>query len=127
MIDYSKLPDTAMLDYIYETQDILQNLLDNRTIYFNKFSDLFIKEKIELIYCTGSGTSYHCAQSIRSFMSEVLQIPVLADYPRLIDNHVKTFNQKTMLIAISQSGESKSTIDTLNYMKKKRGNYRWLF
>lgn len=117
MIDYSKLSETAMMDYINETQDVLQNMLDNRVEYFKPFSDLFEKEEIKLIYCTGSGTSFHCAESTRAFMSDVLGVPVLADYPRLIDNFVKTFDQKTMLIAVSQSGESKSSIDTLKFMK----------
>ncbi len=114
MLDYTKLADTAMLDYVNETKSVLQNLLDNRKEYFKPFSELFLKEDIKQIICTGSGTSFHCAQSVREFMGRVLGIQILADYPRIIDLYFKKFYTKTMIIGVSQSGESKSTIQTLN-------------
>lgn len=118
MVDYSKLPKTAMWDYLNETHSVLQDLLDHRTEYFKPFSDLFQKEEIQEIICTGSGTSYHCAESVRGFMSEVLRIPVLADYPRLIENYVKVIDRKVLTIGVSQSGESKSTVSALLFMKR---------
>ncbi len=119
MIDYSKLSEDAMMQYINQTNDVLQELLNNRKDNTSEFVEIFKDKQFKRILITGSGTSYHCGESARPFMEEVLGLPVSVEYPRIVENSLRNIGNETVVFAISQSGESKSTIDAIKYLKEK--------
>lgn len=108
-----------MMQYIRQIQEVLQGLLDHRKVNTEAFVRLFKERKFRRVLITGSGTSYHCGESARPFMEEVLGIPVSAEYPRVVENSLINIGDETVAFTISQSGESKSTIDAINYLKDK--------
>lgn len=116
--DLKNMSEDAMFEYIKETPKVLQGLLDNRKNYTKEFVDNFVEKKYEKVILIGSGTSYHGSLSTRAFMERTLQIPVDANYPLLYKNFTSVFNQKTLVIGTSQGGESKSTIQGLDYSKE---------
>ena len=116
--DRSNLPEDAMLSYIRETPDVLQKILDERKEFSREFVEKFVREKYRKVILIGSGTSYHGGLSVRSLMEKVLNVTVDANYPLLFMNFTSVFDQKTLAIGISQSGESKSTLQGLEYARK---------
>ena len=115
--DLSQMSENAMFEYINETPAVLQNILDNRKEYTKEFVDNFVENKYEKMILIGSGTSYHGSLSTRAFIEKTLQIPVDANYPLLYMNFTSVFDRKTIVIGTSQGGESKSTINGLDYSK----------
>lgn len=116
--ELDKMSEDAMYEYIQETPKILQNILDHRKEYTKDFVKNFVENKYEKVILIGSGTSYHGSLSTRAFMERTLQIPVDANYPLLYINFTSVFNQKTLVIGTSQGGESKSTIQGLDYSRE---------
>ena len=113
-----QLSENAMFEYIKETPEVLEQILSNRKEITKPFISLFTEQEFERIIIIGSGTSYHGAASTKGFLERTLQIPVEAYYPILYTNQISVFNQKTLVIGISQGGESKSTIKGLEYSKE---------
>ncbi|SJZ38230.1 SIS domain-containing protein [Anaerorhabdus furcosa] len=117
MDNYDTISENAMLEYIHETPTVLKNILDNRKEYTKEFVDDFVENKYSKVIIIGSGTSYHGGLSSRAFMERTLKVTVDANYPLLYKNFTSVFNEKTVVIGISQGGESKSTIQGLEYSK----------
>ena len=116
--DRAKLPEDAMLNYIKETPSVLQNIVDGRKEYSREFTEKFVREQYKRVILIGSGTSYHGGLSVRSLMERILNVSVEAQYPLLFMNFTSVFDRKTLVIGISQSGESKSTLQGLEYARK---------
>ena len=115
--DLNKMSEDAMYEYILETPKVLQDILDGRKEYTKEFVANFVENKYEKVILIGSGTSYHGSLSTRAFIERTLKVPVDANYPLLYMNFNSVFNQKTLVIGTSQGGESKSTIQGLDYSK----------
>lgn len=115
--DLKKMSEDAMYEYIQETPKVLQNILDGRKEYTKDFVANFVENKYEKVILIGSGTSYHGSLSTRAFIERTLKVPVDANYPLLYMNFNSVFNQKTLVIGTSQGGESKSTIQGLDYSR----------
>lgn len=116
--DRANLPEDAMLNYIKETPSVLQHIVDGRKEYGREFAEMFVREQYKRVILIGSGTSYHGGLSVRSLMERILKVTVDANYPLLFMNFTTAFDQKTLVIGISQSGESKSTIQGLEYARE---------
>lgn len=114
---YDTLSENAMWEYINETRDVLKGILDNRKEYTKQFVDDFIANNYNKVVVIGSGTSYHGALSSRAFMERVMNKSVDANYPMLFKNFTTVLNKDTIVIGISQGGESKSTIQGLEFAK----------
>lgn len=115
--DYNKITENAMFEYIRETPSVLQGLLDHRKEYTKEFVDNFVENRYEKVILIGSGTSYHGSLSTRAFMERTLKVNVEANYPLSYMNFTSVFDRKTIVIGTSQGGESKSTIQGLDYSK----------
>lgn len=118
MDTYDKISENAMLEYIRETPAVLKNILDNRKEFTKAFVKDFVESKYNKIVLVGSGTSYHGGLSTRAFIEKTLQVTVDANYPLLYKNFTSVFEEKTIVIGISQGGESKSTIQALEFANK---------
>ena len=69
----------------------------------------------EDIFITACGTSWHAAQIGSYFLEDILKKPIKVEYASEFRYRNKSVNEKSLVIAISQSGE---TADTLAAIKK---------
>ena len=80
-------------------------------------SDLFSKvERIQIVAC---GTSLHAGRVAANWFSSIAELPCQIDYAseyRYRNPHV---DENSLLITISQSGETADTLAALNYAKEK--------
>ena len=110
---------------IYEQPDALLNTIDGRisgedvldNIFGLGSSELFKKvERIQVVAC---GTSLHAGRVAANWLSAIAELPCQIDYAseyRYRNPHV---DENSILITISQSGETADTLAALNYAKEK--------
>ena len=110
---------------IYEQPEAILNTLDGRVggddILDNIFglgsSELFSKvERIQIVAC---GTSLHAGRVAANWLSSIAELPCQIDYAseyRYRNPHV---DENSLLITISQSGETADTLAALRYAKEK--------
>ena len=110
---------------IYEQPQAILNTLDGRVggddvrddIFGIGSSELFKKVKrIQIVAC---GTSLHAGRVAANWLSAIAGIPTQVDYAseyRYRNPHV---DEDSLLVTISQSGETADTIAALRYAKKK--------
>ncbi len=110
---------------IYEQPDAVSNTIDGRiggedvldNIFGLGSSDLFSKVKrIQIVAC---GTSLHAGRVAANWFSSIAELPCQIDYAseyRYRNPHV---DEKSLLVTISQSGETADTLAALNYAKEK--------
>ena len=110
---------------IYEQPEAILNTLDGRVggddILDNVFglgsSELFAKVKrIQIVAC---GTSLHAGRVAANWLSSIAELPCQIDYAseyRYRNPHV---DENSLLITVSQSGETADTLAALRYAKEK--------
>ncbi|MDB2447642.1 glutamine--fructose-6-phosphate transaminase (isomerizing) [Gammaproteobacteria bacterium] len=110
---------------IYEQPEAVLNTIDGRiggedvldNIFGLGSSDLFSKvERIQIVAC---GTSLHAGRVAANWLSSIAELPCQIDYAseyRYRNPHV---DKNSLLITISQSGETADTLAALNYAKEK--------
>ena len=110
---------------IYEQPEAVSNTIDGRiggedvleNIFGLGSSDLFSKVKrIQIVAC---GTSLHAGRVAANWFSSIAELPCQIDYAseyRYRNPHV---DEKSLLLTISQSGETADTLAALNYAKEK--------
>ena len=110
---------------IYEQPEAVSNTIDGRiggedvldNIFGLGSSNLFSKVKrIQIVAC---GTSLHAGRVAANWFSSIAEIPCQIDYAseyRYRNPHV---DKNSLLITISQSGETADTLAALNYAKEK--------
>lgn len=103
-----------MYNYICETPEVLTHIIDNRKEITHEFVEEFKNKDIEQIYVIGSGTSYHAGLSAKNYLEEVLNLKVFCMYPTQFHRSEKVFNKKTLVIGMSQGGQSLSTVEGLD-------------
>lgn len=103
-----------MYSYICETPEVLTHIIDNRKEITREFVEEFKDKDIEQIYVIGSGTSYHAGLSAKNYLEEVLNMKVFCMYPTQFHRSEKVFNKKTLVIGMSQGGQSLSTVEGLD-------------
>jgi glucosamine--fructose-6-phosphate aminotransferase (isomerizing) len=109
-----------MLKEIHEQPDAIRNTLAGRIhpsgteVMLPDVSDslLLRPERIMIVAC---GTSYHAALVGKHFIESLAKVPVEADIASEFRYRHPLINEKTLTIAITQSGE---TADTLAAMKE---------
>jgi glucosamine--fructose-6-phosphate aminotransferase (isomerizing) len=110
---------------IYEQPEAVSNTIDGRiggedvldNIFGLGSSDLFSKvERIQIVAC---GTSLHAGRVTANWLSSIAELPCQIDYAseyRYRNPHV---DENSLLVTISQSGETADTLAALNYAKEK--------
>ena len=110
---------------IYEQPEAVSNTIDGRiggedvldNIFGLGSSDIFSKvERIQIVAC---GTSLHAGRVAANWFSSIAELPCQIDYAseyRYRNPHV---DENSLLITISQSGETADTLAALNYAKEK--------
>ncbi|MDP3142341.1 MAG: glutamine--fructose-6-phosphate transaminase (isomerizing) [Candidatus Omnitrophota bacterium] len=111
-----------MLKEIFEQPKILQRMLSSRLINNRikleglKLSDRYLKN-IKNIVVVACGTAYHAGMVGKYFIEEITRIPVMVDLSSEFRYRKPILNKQTLVIAISQSGE---TADTLAAVREAR-------
>ncbi|MBS3114699.1 glutamine--fructose-6-phosphate transaminase (isomerizing) [Candidatus Woesearchaeota archaeon] len=113
-----------MLKEIYEQPraiaDTLNERIVNNSIIFEKefaLSDDFLK-KIKRIVIVACGTSWHAALVGEFMFEELAKIPTEVEYASEFRYRHALLDKNTLVIAISQSGETADTIAALKEAKK---------
>ena len=111
---------------IYEQPEAVSKTIDGRiggedvldNIFGLGSTDLFSKVKrIQIVAC---GTSLHAGRVAANWLSSIAELPCQIDYAseyRYRNPHV---DENSLLITISQSGETADTLAALNYAKEKQ-------
>ena len=110
---------------IYEQPEAVSKTIDGRiggedvldNIFGLGSSDIFAKvERVQIVAC---GTSLHAGRVAANWFSSIAELPCQVDYAseyRYRNPHV---DQNSLLITISQSGETADTLAALNYSKER--------
>ena len=110
---------------IYEQPEAVSKTIDGRiggedvldNIFGLGSTELFSKVKrIQIVAC---GTSLHAGRVAASWLSSIAELPCQIDYAseyRYRNPHV---DESSLLVTISQSGETADTLAALNYAKEK--------
>lgn len=106
-----------MYNYICETPVVLKHIIENRKEITEEFVEKFKDREIEQIYVLGSGTSYHAGLSAKNYLEELLGMKVICMYPTQFERGEKVFNKNTLVIGMSQGGQSLSTVAGLDCAK----------
>jgi glucosamine--fructose-6-phosphate aminotransferase (isomerizing) len=109
-----------MLGEILEEPAALTNTLTSIGSSCRKIASELARERIGLIYFSGSGTSYHAALASQYLMSSLSALPTNTISASEFDAWVRApSGNRNVLIAISQSGESVDVLSAVETAKKR--------
>lgn len=116
-----------MLKEIYEQPEAFRQVLMGRisesSISFDEFT--MTKEDInqwQQIYIVACGTAYHSGLVGKKIIEKVLDIPVFVDVASEFRYGEPRIDDKTLVIVISQSGETADTLEAMREAKKQGAN-----
>jgi glucosamine--fructose-6-phosphate aminotransferase (isomerizing) len=110
---------------IYEQPEAVSKTIDGRIGGEDVLDNIFglgsteIFSKVERIQIVACGTSLHAGRVAANWFSSIAELPCQIDYAseyRYRNPHV---DESSLLITISQSGETADTLAALNYAKEK--------
>jgi glucosamine--fructose-6-phosphate aminotransferase (isomerizing) len=105
-----------MLKEIYEQPESLKNALRLQDIYVDLVAELL--DRGRQIFLLGAGTSYHaCLAASYAFSSlaRTATYPVIAS--EFISNYGASIGADTVILAVSQSGETADVLNALEYAR----------
>jgi glucosamine--fructose-6-phosphate aminotransferase (isomerizing) len=118
--------DHFMLKEIYEQPEALENCLRGRlddpdcTAHFGGLNlDVQQLRRAERIILTACGTSYHAALVGEYLFEEFARIPVEVEYASEFRYRNPPMDRNTIVIALTQSGETADTLAALRESKRK--------
>ena len=113
-----------MLKEIYEqpkaVADTLEGRIDTEHVFTNAFgygADKVFKE-IESIYIIACGTSFHAGLVAKYWFEAIAGIPCMVEVASEFRYRKAIYNEKTLIVTISQSGETADTLAALRETKK---------
>jgi len=115
-----------MLKEIFEAPrayiDTLRSRIDSATqkIILPDFEKLLEQYKPELVYLIACGTSYHAALVGKFYLEKFAKIPVVVDVASEFRYRNPILHSKTLLLVISQSGETADTLTVVKNAKKQK-------
>jgi len=118
-----------MLKEIYEQPkaiaDTLEGRIDNEHVFTNAFgfeaANIF--KKVESIYIIACGTSYHSGLVAKYWFEGIVGIPCMIEVASEFRYRKAVYNEKTLIVTISQSGETADTLAALKEAKKQGVKY----
>lgn len=106
-----------MLKEIYEQKETIQRSTNHEKQEFNKIVEI-LKDSFGLFF-VGCGTSYHAALSASYIFSHVAKKHVNVVLASEFRNYEEFLTDKTVVVAISQSGETADLLDAIKTAKRK--------
>jgi glucosamine--fructose-6-phosphate aminotransferase (isomerizing) len=118
--------DHFMLKEIYEQPEALENCLrgrledSNATAHFGGLNlDTQQLRRVERVIMTACGTSYHAALVGEYLFEEFARLPVEVEYASEFRYRNPPIDRNTIVIALTQSGETADTLAALRESKRK--------
>lgn len=113
-----------MLKEIFEQPDVIKKIINTRlsgeNIHFDELKlsdeDLLKARNIAIVAC---GTAYHAALTGKYMLEEYTRTPVWVDTSSEFRYRDPIINEDTLMIVISQSGETADTLAALREAKKR--------
>ncbi|MDJ0270041.1 MAG: glutamine--fructose-6-phosphate transaminase (isomerizing) [Aigarchaeota archaeon] len=105
-----------MLKEIYEQPNALRNVLHLQQIYVDLLAELIDRGKD--IFLLGAGTSYNACIAGSYIFSKIARTstyPIIAS--EFIDNYGSSISADTVILAVSQSGETADVLNALEYAR----------
>ncbi len=105
-----------MLKEIYEQPNALRNVLHLQQIYVDLLAELIDRGRD--IFLLGAGTSYNACMAGSYIFSKIARTstyPVIAS--EFIDNYGSSISADTVILAVSQSGETADVLNALEYAR----------
>jgi glucosamine--fructose-6-phosphate aminotransferase (isomerizing) len=116
-----------MIKEINEQPKIIRDLIEHRMPENGNRIDMDgIKLKkddidyISRIYIVACGTAYHAGLVGKNIIEKITRIPVIADVASEFRYKDPILDEKTLLIVVSQSGETADTLEALRIAKKNK-------
>jgi glucosamine--fructose-6-phosphate aminotransferase (isomerizing) len=115
--DYKKLGDLTEKE-IYEIPTCLKKALDQKNV-INQVSNKIIEHGTIHIYIIGAGSSYHAGFAMSYMFNRITRIPTFPEYSMEFQYLINPILTKDdCVIALSQSGETKDTIQSVKLAKE---------
>ncbi|WP_456397414.1 glutamine--fructose-6-phosphate transaminase (isomerizing) [Desulfurobacterium sp.] len=106
-----------MLKEIHEQPKAIGDTISGKMSIFKKDGKISMDfDKVQIVAC---GTSFHAGLIGKFFIESISQIPVSVDYASEYRYRNPIIDNKTLIIAISQSGETADTLAAVRLAKKK--------
>ena len=115
--------DDFMLKEIYEQPTAIRETIGTRLVSGKKcdFSDLNISKEylsgISNIYIVACGTAMHAGLAVKPIFERLISVPVTVDIASEFRYRDPLIDEKTLIICISQSGETADTLAALKNAK----------
>ncbi|MBN2409089.1 MAG: glutamine--fructose-6-phosphate transaminase (isomerizing), partial [Candidatus Aminicenantes bacterium] len=114
-----------MLKEIFEQPQVIRDTLQGRVsqgsgkIYLDETGlSVQLMKNIEKVLIIACGTSYHAGMAGKYFMESLARVPVAVEYASEYRYHDHLLDSKTLVVVISQSGETADTLAALRAIKK---------
>ncbi len=111
-----------MLKEIMEEGEVLKEVIRGRIkdekIELNEIKDKDFLMKVENIYIIACGTAYHAGLIGNYILTDLLDIPVKTEIASEFRYENPNLNKNSLVILVSQSGETADTIASLRVAKK---------
>ena len=101
-----------MLKEIFEQEHTVRNAVQLDAQSVDALAEALIKART--VYTTGAGGALFTAQQIALFLRTIAEIPVHAMPAYEAEGYTHLLKQDDLLIAVSQSGETADTLDTVH-------------
>ncbi len=116
--------DHFMLKEIFEQPKVCKDTLNGKLLDEGVHFDSFdfgkdILANINKIYVVACGTAYYAGLYGKSLIEKMARIPVIAEVASEFRYNDPIIDDKTLLIVVSQSGETADTLAALRLAKKK--------
>jgi glucosamine--fructose-6-phosphate aminotransferase (isomerizing) len=103
---------------IFEIPNSLKKVI-NKKDYINKIASTIVNRNIEHIYLIGAGTSYHAGFAMTYMFNRITKIPSFTEFSMEFQYLIKPIiTERDCIIGISQSGETKDTIQSVQISKE---------
>ena len=118
--------DHFMLKEIYEQpkviEETIQGYFRDKFLFENYINEKAIKDinKINKIIILGCGTSWHSGLVAKYWLESISKISTSVEYASEFRYRAPIIEKGTLIIAISQSGETADTIAAINEAKRKK-------
>lgn len=123
MLNKHYMKNPTMIGYIHDQGSIFRYCLDHIDMY-EKVAKEICKNDYKKIYLVGSGSSYHAAVVSKYYFTKILNIethyimPNLFTYHECVNTQNLYSNKDILVIGISQSGNSLTTLSSLQRAKE---------
>jgi glucosamine--fructose-6-phosphate aminotransferase (isomerizing) len=102
---------------IFEIPSSLRKVIEQKKFFTNLATEI-IKNEIKHIFLIGAGSSYHAGFAMSYMFNRIAKIPTFTEFSMEFQYLVKPIlTKEDCVIAISQSGETKDTIESIKISK----------